>query len=523
MLGSAIIVFREVLEAALIIGLVLAATRGIAQRGRWVSGGLGIGLGIAVIFALLAEQISQLAAGMGQELLNALILFAAVFMLGWHNVWMKKHAKHLIQQMNTMGQAVNEGEEPLYMLAIIVGLAVSREGAEVVLFMHGMIAAGSQPMSMVVGALSGLGAGVIIGAALYFGLLRIPTRYLFQVTGIMILVLAAGLASQAAAYLVQADILPSLGNSIWDTSRILPEQSVLGNVLHTLIGYVANPMGIQIVFYAGTLIIIGSLVTLVNKPAKQHLGSSSVMAGIMIIFAMLLAGNTNDAQATHKVYSPNVVQGEVELEFRGDTTFDGNNNKNDKKKMIFEAGYGVTDWWSTAIFGEIEQEPGASKVNYEATAWENIFQLTEQGQYWLDAGLYLEYEVPRESGKNHKFEGKILLEKPVNNFVHTANLIFEHETGPGAMSETEFGYAWRSKWMLDKAFEPSIEVFGTFGDIGSFKSISKQDHRAGPVLTGSFTTGRKSKIKYEAGYLVGLTAAAPVGTAKWLLEYEMYF
>jgi len=91
---------------------------------------------------------------------------------------------------------------------------------------------------------------------MYFGLLRIPAKSLFSVTGWLILLLAAGMAAQAAAYLVQADILPPLGETVWDTSRLLPDNSILGKLMHTLVGYTARPYGIQLGFYALTLVVL---------------------------------------------------------------------------------------------------------------------------------------------------------------------------------------------------------------------------------------------------------------------------
>ena len=118
----------------------------------------------------------------------------------------------------------------------------------------------------------------ITGAALYFGLLRIPTKHLFTVTSWLILLLAAGMASQAAAFLLQADLLPPLGPSLWDTSFLLSEHSLAGRVLHTLIGYTAQPAGIQLAFYLATLIVIGSLMRIVGgapPTARQKAGTAS--------------------------------------------------------------------------------------------------------------------------------------------------------------------------------------------------------------------------------------------------------
>src|SRR5262245_23304139 len=132
MLGALVIVFREVLEAGLIIGIVLAATRGAPDRGAWV--GLGVGLGVigAGIVALFAEAISGAFEGSGQELLNAGVLAAAVVMLMWHNAWMARHGREIAAQMSAIGQAVVAGQRPMTVLAVVVGLAVLREGSEVV-------------------------------------------------------------------------------------------------------------------------------------------------------------------------------------------------------------------------------------------------------------------------------------------------------------------------------------------------------------------------------------------------------
>lgn len=259
MAASLLIVFREVLEAALVIGIVLAASRGIAGRGRWIGGGLLAGILGAVLVALFAQEIATAAAGMGQEIFNAGVLFVAVAMLGWHNVWMSRHGREMAAQMTAVGADVRAGEKPLHALAIVVALAVLREGAETVLFLYGVAASGAAARPMLTGGLLGLAAGVLVGLALYLGLLRIPTRHLFAVTSVLILFLAAGMAAQGVAYLVQADLLPPLGQALWDSSALLAEDSPLGELLHVLVGYTAAPDGIQIIAWLATFGLIAAL------------------------------------------------------------------------------------------------------------------------------------------------------------------------------------------------------------------------------------------------------------------------
>jgi len=283
MLATFIIVFREVLEAALVVGIVMAASRGVAKRGWWVSGGCATGVLGAVAVAAFASEISSLMAGVGQEIFNSIILFAAVGMLGWHNIWMTRHGREMAMEATQLGKDVVSGARPLYALALVCGIALLREGSEVVLFLYGIaVGGGGGAANMAIGGVFGLAAGAAVGAAMYFGLLSIPLRYLFSVTSWLILLLAAGMASQGAAFLAAANVLPSLGDNVWDTSALLTERSLLGQVLHVLTGYTARPAGIQLVFFAATLVIIGSLMRWSTRnrppPAKHSMPAAAPKA-----------------------------------------------------------------------------------------------------------------------------------------------------------------------------------------------------------------------------------------------------
>ncbi|HEX5339683.1 MAG TPA: FTR1 family protein [Gammaproteobacteria bacterium] len=265
MLATAVIVFREVLEAALIIAVVLGASRGIARRGWWVTGGIGLGVLGASILAVFASGIAEAFSGTGQALLNAVILLVAVVMLAWHNIWMSGHGRKMASDIKEVGAAVQAGNKTLAALLIITFTAVIREGSEVVLFVWAIAASGGQGGSMGIGGIAGLVAGTLVGALLYRSLLFIPIRYFFSVTGWLILLLTAGLAAQAAGFLNQAGLLPALGNSLWNTSAILSENSMLGRLLHILVGYIARPSGIELVFYVTTLVTIFVLMRIVGK------------------------------------------------------------------------------------------------------------------------------------------------------------------------------------------------------------------------------------------------------------------
>ena len=268
MAGIAVLVFREVLEAALIVSVVFAATRGVPGRGRWIGAGILAGVLGAIGVALSAGLIADAAAGMGQELFNASVLFAAVVMIAWHAIWMATHGRELAMQMQTIGSEVSVGQRPLAALLVVVALAVLREGSEIVLFLFAQAAGGSGVIDVAGGLALGIAGGAATGLALYLGLLRIPIRHFFTATNWLLLLLAAGMASQAARFLVQADLLPSLGPRLWDTSTVLSDHSVLGQTLHALIGYDARPAGVQVLFYivTGALIAIGMRVW--GKPGR---------------------------------------------------------------------------------------------------------------------------------------------------------------------------------------------------------------------------------------------------------------
>ena len=271
MLAALLIVFREVFEAGLIVGIVMAVTTGVARRGFWVAGGVAAGVLGACFVALFTGGLSELFGGSGQEVFNAGILGFAVLMLTWHNVWMSRHGRELAAEMREAGEAVVAGSKSLTALAIVVAIAVLREGSEVVLFLYGVAASqGGANLAMVAGGFVGLILGSLVCLATYLGLVTVPTRYLFGVTSALIALLAAGMAAQAIAFLEQADILTALDQTVWDTSWILSDSSYLGRALHTLIGYVDQPTAMQLIVYIATLVIIVVLMKLFSSPASRR-------------------------------------------------------------------------------------------------------------------------------------------------------------------------------------------------------------------------------------------------------------
>src|SRR5262245_65654416 len=113
MLGSALIVFREVLEAALIVAIMMGASRGVSGRGRWIGGGIVTGLAGACVVAAFAENIGGALQGRGHEIFNAVVLLAAVVMLGLHTVWVSRHGRQLTGALRGLGRHVRVGPHPV--------------------------------------------------------------------------------------------------------------------------------------------------------------------------------------------------------------------------------------------------------------------------------------------------------------------------------------------------------------------------------------------------------------------------
>jgi high-affinity iron transporter len=272
MLPIAVIIFREALEIAMILGLVLAATRGLPHRLAWVTLGLVAGVTGAGLVAVFAGEISALASGNGQEFFNAGILFTAALMIGWTALWMRSHAREFAGRLKSVGKTVTEGGLTGFSLSLIVGLALLREGTEIVLFLYGMVVTHQPFVTILEGSLIGGLLGFLAGALLYFGLIRLSVRYMLTVTGWLLMLMVAGLSAQGAGSLVAAGYFSKYSRPLWNSASILSEDSIPGKALHGLVGYSERPSLIEGVFYLVTLITLLFLSLRIDR-AKPATGS----------------------------------------------------------------------------------------------------------------------------------------------------------------------------------------------------------------------------------------------------------
>jgi hypothetical protein len=243
----------------------------------------------------------------------------------------------------------------------------------------------------------------------------------------------------------------------------------------------------------------------------------SLMLVISLAIMMILILRPMDVLADPKVYSPIVTKGKWAVGVRGNTTIDDDDEHDGSQRHVFLLEYGVTDWWKTEIISRLNERAEGS-LRYDSTTWENIFQLTEQGKYWLDAGLYLEYKLKDEKNAPDIFEAKLLLEKPVQGFLNTLNLIIEQELGSDGDDDLEFGYAWRTRKEIGHHMKLGFEAFGALGELRNIESLEHQEHRIGPVFYHEFELGHDLEVEYNIGWLFGLTDESPDNTFRWQTE-----
>ncbi len=250
-----------------------------------------------------------------------------------------------------------------------------------------------------------------------------------------------------------------------------------------------------------------------NPGNEARWGRGSAFGAAM---ALLLAGAA-PAEASHKVYSPIVEKGEVEIENRTHVTYDSDPKKDGAVVEKYSVGYGVTDHTFVEFYAVWNKSPGGAR-SYAATEAVVMHQLFEQGERWLDAALYFEYVATDASqNKPDKLEFKVLLEKGMDEWLNTLNVNFEKEIGTRGLQAAglELGYAWKTKYRLSPLFEPGFEAYGALGEIGNTSSPSRQKHQIGPMVYGEL-----GGFGYEVGWLFGLTGATPSGTLRFLVEYE---
>jgi hypothetical protein len=242
------------------------------------------------------------------------------------------------------------------------------------------------------------------------------------------------------------------------------------------------------------------------------------VCGGIIAGAILAAGSANKAEAEDlKIRSPIIEAGEIEFEHnfvfgRGKTT-------------VHEIEYGLTDWFKPGIEVEFAADPGQG-LHYDAAALEGFFQLTPQGKYWADLGIFVEYEHTGRTGDPRSVKIGPMIQKEIQlpglSMLNTANLFFTKEMGASSVGTPGMFVAAQSRFRLDPHFEPGIEYYGIFtlGEHGE-----EPQHRLGPAVAGrvgfrEFGLEAPGGIKYDAAYLRRIAGETDPSTFRVRFELE---
>lgn len=182
----------------------------------------------------------------------------------------------------------------------------------------------------------------------------------------------------------------------------------------------------------------------------QYLPANCRAAGLALAAAMFLPAAAQAASI--KVYSPEIEQGETEIEYQGYRTFDNNGTKDNEQVHKIGLGYSITGWWAVEVKGSWKRDPGGS-TDFDATEFETRFEFVEEGEAFASLGLLVEYELADRRGVNaDELKFGPLVAKQIGNTTATANLIFERQVGPHRASGVGFTYRLQERWHFHPHF-----------------------------------------------------------------------
>jgi len=274
LLSSVIIILREVLEAALLFSILFAFSKQLNINLKWFVLAVVIGLSGALLYALNLGEISNWFDGVGQEVINAFIQYALYLLLLFYMVYYVRlkhtHTDNSYPLSNASTSIIS------LLLIFILSLAIIREGSEIILYIVSALHRKGHIFPVVTGVFIGSGIGLSIGFLFYYLLINIASKWA-EKTGLTLLILvSAGMISQATLLLIQADWLPSQ-LPLWNTSDWLSERSTLGQLLYALIGYEATPSALQFTFYLSGLLLPVVVLIIQSKILLHTLSPKNIL------------------------------------------------------------------------------------------------------------------------------------------------------------------------------------------------------------------------------------------------------
>jgi high-affinity iron transporter len=267
---SLLVTLREGVEMALIVAILLGYLRSIGQRQHFKEIWYGVAVAAVVCIAIGAglEIASKTLDGRIVEAFEGFTMIFAVVMLTAMAFWMKRQASGISTELKAhVNAALDKGS--VVALVLLAASAVGREGLETTLFLFAGSTTGGSGFQFVLGGILGFGIAAVVGVAIYHGSSRMPLKQFFNISGVAVIVLAAGLLATSVVKLYEAAILTNLGSRPWDTEHILSMTSTFGKFLSAVLGYDSAPALLQIALYWGYLIVVGGIFLFMPSRPKR--------------------------------------------------------------------------------------------------------------------------------------------------------------------------------------------------------------------------------------------------------------
>lgn len=249
MFSSFLLSFREGLEAALIVGVLLGALKKLGrqnqQKAIWL--GTSTAAALSIVVSVLLNQMGASFEGRAEEIFEGIAMLLAAVILTWVILWMQAQSQFFSKKLEADVEhaVLKDSKTALFSLAF---LSVFREGIELALFLTAA-SMSSDNTQIIIGVILGLSSVIIFAILLFKSLIRLDVSMFFRVTSVILIFFAAGLAAHGIHELNEAGIIPSVIEHVWDINHILDEKSTVGEFLKTLVGYNGNPSLTEVISY----------------------------------------------------------------------------------------------------------------------------------------------------------------------------------------------------------------------------------------------------------------------------------
>jgi hypothetical protein len=243
----------------------------------------------------------------------------------------------------------------------------------------------------------------------------------------------------------------------------------------------------------------------------------TLCSSFVVMLAVLVPGIAQAVRPSEYLFLPGVEYGEREIDFKLGTARKTGEDRFSAGSIGF--GYGVSQHWFTEIYRKYERS-GDEGTHFDAWEWENKFQLTETGEYPVDAGFIVEIEKPQDRTEGYEVLFGPLFQTEFGRTQLNGNILFEQHYQSDSSERAQLRYQWQAKYLWRPTFEFGIQGFGSFGSWNHWDPIEEPSHRMGPAIFGKIGLGGRHAIRYNAAWLVGTSSNGPSQNFRAQIEYE---